>query len=197
MSDVPGVMLAGRDNVRTAAVALARTAARIAAVPLPADHGLAAWRSWAPDHLQPPAWGEPALWREGIRRYRSQDPPQFKTKRLLHHDFHPLNVLWDRTGVSGVVDWVNTCVGHPHAELGHCRWNLVTLADRSAADAFLTEYLAHTAGHTYDPWWDVAAVMGLLPGPIATSGWQAVGRLDLTPTQVIAATESFLRAALG
>ena len=71
------------------------------------------------------------------------------------------------------------------------------MADVATADAFLAEYVARTGGHLYDRWWDVAAVIGLLPGPIGTSGWRAVGRRDLTDRRVIESTEAFLRAALG
>lgn len=37
--------------------------------------------------------------------------------RLLHLDYHPLNVLTDGRGVTGVIDWVNARVGDPRADL--------------------------------------------------------------------------------
>lgn len=197
MTVVDGELQAGADDVRGGAAALAETAARIATVTLPADHGLTNWRSWAPADPEPPDWGDAPLWRDGIWTYQSQGPPSTATPQLLHRDVHPLNVLWDGTRVSGVVDWVNACVGHPHAELGHCRWNLATMADLETADAFLDHYRARVDGEHYDPWWDVAAVIGLLPGPIGTSGWRAVGRRDLTDRRGIESTEAFLRAALN
>ncbi len=95
-----------------------------------------------------------------------------------------------------MVDWVNASVGHPHAELGHCRWNLTVLVDPGAADEFLMRYLEATEIEDYSRWWDLTALIGLLPGPIGSSGWFAVGRIDLTDSAVLAATEQFLRAAL-
>jgi aminoglycoside phosphotransferase (APT) family kinase protein len=197
MTFMPGVVVTSAERLRTRSEALADTAAKIAAVGLPADHGLAAWTSWAPADPQPPQWGDRGLWNDGIGAYLSGGPPLAGAYVLLHRDFHPLNVLWNGSDVAGVVDWVNACVGHPHAEIGHCRWNLATLVDSQTADAFLASYLSLTAGDDYDWWWDLATPMSFLPGPIGTSGWEAVGRVDLTETRVVAATEQFLRAALG
>ena len=56
------------------------------------------------------------LWQTGIAAFRAQDAPISRDPHLLHRDFHPLNVLWGAADVSGVVDWVNACVGHAHAE---------------------------------------------------------------------------------
>ena len=118
------------------------------------------------------------------------------TSVLLHRDLHPLNVLWTNDRVTGVVDWVNACVGHPHADLGHCRWNLSVLVDAAAADALLSRYLSVHPGQVYNRWWDLAAAMSFLPGPIGTSGWLAVGRSDLTQSGVVESTELFVKDAL-
>ncbi len=98
--------------------------------------------------------------------------------------------------MTGLVDWVNACVGHPHAELGHCRWNLSVLVDTAAADHFLTRYLDQNNSEPYRRWWDLATAVGLLPGPIGTSAWNDVGRVDLTPEVAANATEAFIRSAL-
>jgi aminoglycoside phosphotransferase (APT) family kinase protein len=37
--------------------------------------------------------------------------------RLLHFDFHPLNVLVDGSRVSAVLDWVNAHAGDPRADV--------------------------------------------------------------------------------
>jgi aminoglycoside phosphotransferase (APT) family kinase protein len=195
MTFMPGVVVTSAEGVRTRSGALAETAAKIAAVELPDDHGLALWASWAPADLRSPDWGDQDLWNDGIDAYLSGEP-RAAGHVLLHRDFHPLNVLWDGNEIVGVVDWVNACVGHPHAEIGHCRWNLTTLVDSHAADAFLTRYLLLTKTGHYDRWWDLATSMSLLPGPIGTSGWRATGRLDLTEARVVVAAEQFLRSTL-
>lgn len=41
--------------------------------------------------------------------------------RLLHLDFHPRNVLVGDGAVTGVIDWENTAVGPPHADLARSR----------------------------------------------------------------------------
>ncbi len=37
-------------------------------------------------------------------------------KSIVHMDYHPLNVMVDRTRVTGVIDWVNTDVGDRHLD---------------------------------------------------------------------------------
>lgn len=196
MARRPGVVVSSAAGLRPRVKALADAAAAFHRVPLPPDHGLPSWHSWAPVDLRPPRWGDTGMWRAAIDAYRSFPPPKPVTTSLLHRDFHPLNVLWADLEVSGVVDWVNACVGDPHAELGHCRWNLAVLVDLPAADEFLERYRQATDLRDYDPWWDLATSIGLLPGPPGTAGWRVVGRTDLTETRVRGATEQFLRAAL-
>lgn len=178
--------------------AIAEAAANIAAVPLPDDHGLEPWRSWAPTDLTPPTWGTTQLWQRAIDAYRSGEPAASEPV-LLHRDLHPLNLLWEGDRVSAVVDWVNACVGPAHAELGHCRWNLAVLVGLDAADEFLDRYLAVTAARRsdYDRWWDLAPLMSFVTGPLGLSGWHAVGRKDLTSERVILATEAFLESVLA
>lgn len=195
MSFVEGEMVTGAAGLSSRLSDLATLVHRIGSVDLPHDHGLVRWRPWAPASIDPPGWGDDRLWREAIDAFVSIEPPEGKLS-LLHRDFHPLNVLWNGRIVSGVVDWVNACVGHPHAELGHCRWNLAVLAGPEAADAFLHVYLSISDDAAYTPYWDLATVIGLLPGPIGLSGWHAIGRTDVTQQSVVTATEDFLVSAL-
>ena len=132
----------------------------------------------------------------GIAAYQSMPVPVTDRLVLLHRDFHPLNVLWVDGHPAGVVDWVNACVGHPHADLGHCRWNLRVLVNSDAADSFLHTYVGMTRTGEYSRWWDIAAVMGFLPGPLGTTAWNEAGRSDLGREFAVGATEHFLRAAL-
>ncbi|MEZ5226981.1 MAG: aminoglycoside phosphotransferase family protein [Acidimicrobiales bacterium] len=195
MSWVPGELATTPSSVAERAGDLGRLAASIAAVPLPSEHALPEWRSWAPERPTVPDGGDEALWRRAIAAGRTDAPSQ-SSAVLLHRDLHPLNVLWDASGPV-VVDWVNACVGHPHAELGHARWNLAVLGDEDAADAMLAAYNERSSFGPYSPWWDIMAVLGLLPLPVGLGGWHAVGRTDLTAARVLDATERFLERSLA
>lgn len=143
MTEVPGRMMVDVESLHRRVEAMAETTALIAATDPPP--GLMPWRSWVPQPLEPPPWGNQALWSIAIERYAHGPAldPAVASPALLHRDFHPLNLLW--TGnhrLPAVVDWVNACVGHPHAELGHCRWNLAVLDGIGSADRFLDRYLA-------------------------------------------------------
>jgi aminoglycoside phosphotransferase (APT) family kinase protein len=197
MSFLPGAVRAGAGHLRAQVETMAEMAASIAAVALPDGHGLPPWRSWvAPDPV-PPTWGDEAVWRASIEAYLGVDQPRAAGPSLLHRDLHPLNLLWRDDHIVGVVDWVNACVGHPHAELGHCRWNLAVLAGLDAADRFLAHYLAVTGSGPYDHWWDLAAVLSLIAWPVTTDPWHAVGRTDITPSSALTAIEAFLQGALA
>jgi aminoglycoside phosphotransferase (APT) family kinase protein len=86
-------------------VLLGRTQAAIHATPAPAilRDGVRAWPAWAgPD--------------EGPLQERLR-ALNLRADALLHLDYHPLNVLVDRGGVSGVIDWANAAAGDPRADL--------------------------------------------------------------------------------
>ena len=69
-------------------------------------------------------------------------------------------------------------------------------ADLATADRFLDSYLM-AAGHApYNYWWDLATAMSFINSPIDTSGWEEVGRTDITPARAVTATEEFLISAL-
>ena len=208
MSWLPGQVQTDGKFLAEHVSSIANAAAVIAAVPLSltatlssATGGdrLGAWQSWVSESPEPPAWGDKKLWLRAIEIYTNQPVPTNNRAVLLHRDLHPLNVLWSGGELTGVVDWVNACIGHPHAELGHCRWNLAVLAGQEAADEFLDCYLGAVDldGESYDPWWDLASVLGLLPGPLGVSGWHAVGRTDLTLGKVVQTTEAFLSTAVS
>jgi aminoglycoside phosphotransferase (APT) family kinase protein len=195
MSELPGTMRMEGGFLADHVDAIAEVATRVAAVDLPAGHGLGPWRQWIADEPHPPEWGEPSLWSAAVDAVTRRPPPEGPAV-LLHRDLHPLNLLWAGDAVSGVVDWVNACVGHPHAELGHCRWNLTVLAGPAVAGRFLDRYLQLTNSGPYDPWWDLCVPISFLPGEIGRAAWHAVGRDDLSEARVVAATERFLADAL-
>jgi aminoglycoside phosphotransferase (APT) family kinase protein len=201
-----------REHLASTVDRFAAVAVAIAAVDVPswvssADSGLPSWRPWAPRQPEPPVWGSRTLWERAIAAYRSR-PPQGSEEParpvLLHRDLHPLNLLWEAERLTGVVDWVNACVGHPHVEVYHARLNLAILGGLDLAEEFLDRYLEQarsTSGvsagaDVYDPRWDLETPISLASWPPDGSAWRALGRGDLTDERVWAAIEEFMAAAL-
>ena len=157
---------------------------RLAAV-LPAVHAVAPgpelpdYEPYALEADGPPPWAERIdVWERAFARFHA--PPATAERCLVHRDFHPGNVLWTAGAVTGVVDWASARAGSPWVDVGHCRMDLARGVGVDAADRFLELYCALIGRTGYDPFWDVAAVLG---------GFQ-VG--DWTP-----ADERFLSRSLG
>jgi aminoglycoside phosphotransferase (APT) family kinase protein len=140
--------------------ALAETLPAIHAVGAPAGVALPAYAPYPMEIHRPPAWASrPEAWRRGFDVL--EGPPPSSERILIHRDYHPGNVLWHRDEVSGVVDWVNTSLGSPWADVGHCRVNLAEPFGQAAAERFLDLYRAASGRRdAYHPYWDIAAVLG-------------------------------------
>ncbi len=126
--------------------------------------------------LEPPRWSKfPEKWERAIEFVRGTLP--LAGECFIHRDFHPNNVLWEGSRLSGVVDWVNACRGAAGFDVAWCRLNLSKLHGTAAADKFLGAYQSVAgSGFTYDPYWDLIALAEVLPGPPDVySGWTAHG----------------------
>ena len=101
------------------------------------------------------------VWERAVRQTETARPTAPGV--LIHRDVHPGNLLWTETFATGVVDWVNACVGPAAFDTAHLRLNLACLDGLEAADAF-------DAG---DPAWDIEAAFGLLDwaSPGAADRW--------------------------
>ncbi len=203
MSHLDGTPIVSAGELTAVVDLLAGALADLHRLPLEPGHGLPAYRRWGARAPSIPTWTRrPETWRRAAEVLDAPMPSMPRTgPALLHRDYHPLNVLFathpsePTPVVSGVVDWVNACVGHPHADLGHVRWNLAVMVDQAAADRFLERYLTRTGSGPYDPWWDLASAFGL--GSPGIAGWHAVGRTDLSAERFVEATDAFIAAALG
>ena len=143
------------------------------------------------------AWSQaPDLWRRAADIVGAGLPPYRAC--FIHRDYHPTNVLWAGGKVSGVVDWVNACIGPAGIDVGHCRVNLAQLYGVEAADAFLEAYRRHAgAAFAYDPYWDLRSLldMGNDP-PDVYPGWTALGVTGLTAELIMARLDAYAASLL-
>ena len=108
---------------------------------------------------EPPRWTtKPAVWERAFEIFHGPIPTDDLT--FVHRDFHPGNLLWTRTRLTGIVDWQAACVGPASIDVGHCRLNL-TYYDPLQADRLRTAW-EQASGRTYDPWADVMSIVGAL-----------------------------------
>ena len=145
----------------------------------------------------PDWWPDESLWIESQALLSS--PPEFATIPI-HRDYHPLNVLWEgaRTGgqISGIVDWINGCMGPGAVDVAHCRLNLALMYNITAADEFLGHYCTYQPGYRHHPYWDVDDAFSILPEPEPYAPWKTFGLPALTIAQVRTRLVKFIRHAL-
>jgi aminoglycoside phosphotransferase (APT) family kinase protein len=133
------------------------------------------FRSWTdPSALQVPPWTRhAALWQRAIHRLHVGVPAARPV--LLHRDFHPANVLWRDGVVTGVVDWVNGCIGPAGVDVAHCALNLALMFGPTVASTFSDAY-ERMAGRLDDvAYWHVDAILGTLPDPTYYEPWRHFG----------------------
>ncbi len=142
------------------------------------------------DALEPPAWSARSdLWVRAIERFGSGLPEE--AAAFLHRDYHPANVLWTSACISGVVDWVNACVGPPSSDVAHCRLNLALMYGQEPADRF-TDLL----GRPYDPVWDLAPALSVAPDLDVYPPWVEFGLAGLTRQTLRDRLEEFVARAV-
>lgn len=174
---------------------LAEALARVHGAPQPAPGHRWRYRAYEePAAQRTPAWSAvPEAWAAGIAAV--QGPRPAFEPRFIHRDYHPANVLWQDGKVSGVVDWVNGCLGPVGADIGHCRINLALLHGIEAADRFLTLYRKHAAAAgtplAYDPHWDIQSLLDM-GEPDVYAGWTALGVTGLTDELMRQRTDAYM-----
>ncbi|WEK54440.1 MAG: aminoglycoside phosphotransferase family protein [Candidatus Cohnella colombiensis] len=120
------------------------------------------------------------------------------TERFIHRDFHPANVLWHEGKVSGVVDWVNGCIGPAGIDVGHCRVNLALLYQIQTADQFLALYRDYEGdSFVYDPYWDLVTLIDFAYWPPEVyRGWTDLGMTGLTNEMMAERLDNYLISLL-
>jgi aminoglycoside phosphotransferase (APT) family kinase protein len=137
------------------------------AAALPHIHALTPNTDWTEqardaDRLEIPTWArDPAVWREALAI--AQQPGTEYEPCFVHGDFQHFNLVWSREQLTGVVDWTFSGVGMPEHDVGHCRLNIAILWGADAAEDFRLRYES-AAGRQTDPYWDLQAALGFLPG---------------------------------
>ena len=114
------------------------------------------------DLARPGWWRNTGEWDRAVRQTSTARP--HAPAVLIHRDFHPGNLLWSGRALTGVVDWVNACVGPAEVDAAHLRVNLAVLEDVANADRVV-------AG---DPAWDIEAAFDFLD-------WQSQDAVDAWP----------------
>jgi aminoglycoside phosphotransferase len=112
-------------------------------------------------------------------------------ERLIHLDYHPMNVLIEGGAVSGVIDWENAMAGPPHMDLARTRailWvarvaNLLPPERHAVIDAFERGLVAgHTAIAGPDPHPQLSASWGLAMTEADLAGHLGKPDTFVTPT---------------
>jgi aminoglycoside phosphotransferase (APT) family kinase protein len=63
--------------------------------------------------------------------------------------------------ITGVVDWVSSCVGPSEEDVSHCRVNLVQHHGQAQADRFLAYWQEVTGRRDYHPYWDLTNALSM------------------------------------
>jgi aminoglycoside phosphotransferase (APT) family kinase protein len=150
---------------------LAALAPRIHAVRAPRS-----FRAYRPYHdletAEPPPWSsQPKLWERAYAVAEAATVDR-ASATFIHRDHHAGNVMWSYGRVSGVIDWVEACIGPPAVDFARARINLAAQLGIAAARKY-----AKCDGIEVDPVWDVVDACdcdrGVLPGDHATVGLEA------------------------
>lgn len=173
--------------------AMAGVLRRIHASGISVPYAYASWNALR-GHPAPSWWLDSGLW-EAAQQLVIREPafePLF-----IHRDYHPLNLLWQRGRISGVVDWINACMGPPGVDVAHCRLNLALMYGLEAADAFLRAYQRHVPDYVHEPYWDVDDAFGVLPDVVPYAPWSEFGLSGINTETVRRRLEAFIRAAVS
>jgi len=112
--------------------------------------------------ITPPRFIRPGLWERIAGTLDAAHPPWDET--FIHRDYHPGNILWDGTTVTGVVDWATAAWGPPGIDLARMRQNLAIHIGGDTADRFAAAYVsAGGAASARAPYWDLLDAADLIP----------------------------------
>jgi aminoglycoside phosphotransferase (APT) family kinase protein len=191
MTRLPGRMLLRPADPDDWLHQVAAVLPRIHAVPVDAPPA----EIWVdPADLTTPDWSsDHGVWEAAFVLFHAGPPAGDRC--FIHRDYQQFNLLWTGQALTGVVDWVSSSYGSPDIDVAHCRLNLTVVYSAEAAARFLGHYEA-MAGRRVEPWWDVAGLLGYLPGWGEFLQRQAGRRLTIDVAGMHGRVETTLRAAL-
>lgn len=134
--------------------------------------------------LAPLGARHPGLWERGFDV--AAGPAPGATPHFIHRDYHPDNTLWMYGRLTGIVDWSGASHGPAAVDVAHMRVCLARRYGAGVADRFLAAFDQVCGGYRHDPYWDLRAVLDLLP--------EQPGR-PIAPAEM-PALEDFLEQAL-
>lgn len=107
--------------------------------------------------LQVPAGArKPAVWKAAFGAMAATPPKDHAV--FLHGDLLPVNILWSRGSISGLLDWNSVHRGSRAVDIGHCRRYLAALYSPEWSEHLRSVY-ERMVGITLDPWWDLYALL--------------------------------------
>lgn len=149
-----------------------------------------------PEKLKVPSWAQkPQDWEHAIEIVNQSAPDSQPV--FIHRDYHPMNTLWQGETLSGIVDWVNACRGPASFDLAWNRLNLMSMYGVKAADQLREHALTICGDEVWHPYWDLRALMELLPGPMEIyAPWPVFGLNGLSVPLLIKRAEEYLASVL-
>lgn len=176
----------------------AQALARIHQVDVP-DFAWQHYRYSRPHTLLVPTWSTLTdEWQAVIDILQSPEPDA--PQHFIHRDYHPTNFLWQDGKLTGIVDWINACVGMIGVDLGHMRCNLAKLYGVDIAEQFLVAYQKANPEFDYDPYWDLVSIGDAFlydNEPVTVyQPWRDFGITGLSDALVQARAEQFVTHVL-
>lgn len=152
--------------------------------------------SWiAPvDGFQVPVGAQkPAVWQAAFGVMAA--PPPKDSAVFLHGDFLPVNMLWSRGRITGLIDWNGVHRGPRAVDVGHCRRYFAALCSSEWSEQFRLLYES-TAGVALDPWWDLYALLHYDDSQAKWIRGQVAGRRTVDVPGMTSRVEAAVETAL-
>ncbi|MEL6525353.1 MAG: aminoglycoside phosphotransferase family protein [Chloroflexota bacterium] len=199
MSQLEGTVVLKSDNMDDYLQQAAHALAKIHHAPI-TDFAWHFKRYKPPNKLIIPTWTKQnMIWEQIITTVRQSVPPS--PTIFIHRDYHMANYLWQDGKLSGVVDWINACLGPAGMDVGHIRVNLAELHGVAIADKFLDAYQCANPDFVYHPYWDMVAVCDVYlyddNPPIVYQPWVEYGITDLTDALILKRAEAYVASLLN
>jgi aminoglycoside phosphotransferase (APT) family kinase protein len=197
MSRLPGHPDVTPRDVDSWVVGLARALATLHETTLDGAEG-ALPRPAQPETWDPPEGEHDPLTAEAVSAVTERLPSLSSELVFTHGDFHPGNVLWHRSRISGVVDWSWRAagLGARWSELAYCRTDVCLLLGPDVADRLVDAYSEIVGGTSHDlAVYDLIWVFNMRQhAQIALGAYREQGHVPDYPTSLAHLDEQLLRA---